>query len=46
MAADLFHFLNYFAELNTIKDEVILHLVENQLQNETSDTCGISTLLP
>ena len=41
MGADLFHLINEFAELNRIKDKVILYLVDNQLQNETSDTCGI-----
>ena len=43
-AADLFHLINDIAELNRIKDEVILHLVDNKLQNETSDTCGIFQL--
>ena len=41
MAVDLFQSINKFAELNTIKDDVILHFAGNQLQNETSDTCGI-----
>ena len=44
MAADLFHLINEFAELNGIKDEVILHFVDDQLQNETPDTCGIFQL--
>ena len=44
MAANLFHLINEFAELNRIKDQVILHFVDDQLQNETSDTCGISQL--
>ena len=43
-AADLFHLINDIAELNRIKDEVILHLVDNKLQNETPDTCGIFQL--
>ena len=43
-AADLFHLINEFAELNRIKDEVILHFVDDQLQNVTSDTCGIFQL--
>ena len=44
MAANLFHLINEFAELNRIKDQVILHFVDDQLQNETSDTCGIFQL--
>ena len=44
MAASLFHLINEFAELNIIKDQVILHFVDDQLQNETSDTCGIFQL--
>ena len=44
MAVDLFQSINEFTELNTIKDDVILHFVGNQLQNETSDTCGIFQL--
>ena len=41
MAADLFHLINEFAELNRIKDEVILHFVDDKLQNKIADTCGI-----
>ena len=44
MAADLFHLISKFEELSRIKDEVILHFSEDQLQNETSDTCGIFRL--
>ena len=44
MAVDLIQSINEFTELNTIKDDVILHFVGNQLQNETSDTCGIFQL--
>ena len=44
MAAGLFHLINKFAELNRIKDEVILHFVDDQLQNEITDTCGIFEL--
>ena len=44
MAAGLFHLINKFAELNRIKDEVILHFVDDQLQNEITDTCGIFQL--
>ena len=44
IATDLLHLINEFAELNRIKDEVILHFVDDQLQNETSDTCGIFQL--
>ena len=40
-AADLFHLINEFAELNRTKDEVILHFVHDQLQNKPSVTCGI-----
>ena len=39
-AADLFHLINEFAELNNIKNEAIIHFVDDQLQNLTSDTCG------
>ena len=35
---------NEFAELTRIKDEVILHFVDDQLQSKTSDTCGIFQL--
>ena len=44
MAADLFHLINEFAELNRIKDEVILHFVDDKLQNKITDTCGIFEL--
>ena len=44
IATDLLHLINEFAGLNRIKDEVILHFVDDQLQNETSDTCGIFQL--
>ena len=43
-AADLFHLINKFAELNNVKNEVIIHFVDNQLQNITSDTSGIFQL--
>ena len=41
---DLFHLINKFAELNNAKNEVIIHFVDNQLQNITSDTSGIFQL--
>ena len=44
MAAGLLHLINKFAKLNRIKDEVILHFVDDQLQNEITDTCGIFQL--
>ena len=44
MAVNLFHLINEFAELNRIKGQVILQFVDDQLQNETSDTCGIFQL--
>ena len=47
MAADLFHvihLINEFAELNSIKNEAMLHFVDYQLQNLRSDTCGIFQL--
>ena len=44
MAVNLFHLITEFAELNRIKDEVILHFVDDQLQNKTSDTFGIFQL--
>ena len=44
MAVDLFQSINEFTDLDTIKDDVILHFAGNQLQNETSDTCGIFQL--
>ena len=44
MAADLFHLINEFAELNRIKDEVILHFVDDKLQNKITDTCAIFEL--
>ena len=37
-AADLFNLIKEFAELSRIKDEVVLHFVEEQLQNEISET--------
>ena len=40
MAADLFQLISDFAELNRIKDEVILNFVDQQVQNKTSDTYG------
>ena len=37
-AADLFNLIKEFAELSRIKDEVVLHFVDEQLQNEISET--------
>ena len=37
-AADLFQLINEFAALNKIKDEIISHFIDDQLQKETSDT--------
>ena len=46
-AANLFQLINEFAELNRIKDEIILHFLDDQLQNENEQQTivGISTLL-
>ena len=44
MAADLFHLINEFTELNNIKNEVIIHYVDRQLQDLTSGTCEIFQL--
>ena len=46
-ASKLFHLINEFAELNRIKDEIILHFVDDQAQNENEQQTlvGISTLL-
>ena len=44
MAADIFNLIKEFAELNNVKNEVIINFVDNQLQNVTSDTCGIFQL--
>ena len=43
-AADLFHLINEFTELNNIKNEVIIHYVDRQLQDLTSGTCEIFQL--
>ena len=42
--ADLFHLINEFGKLHNIKNEIVLYLVDDQLQELTSDTCGIFQL--
>ena len=39
--ADLFHLINEFGK---IKYEIVLYLVDDYLQESTSDTCGIFQL--
>ena len=42
--ADLLHLMNKFGKLHKIKDKVIVHLVDDQLQKTETDTCGIFQL--
>ena len=43
-AANLFHLIDEFLELNNVKKEVMLHFIDDQLQDLTSYTCGIFQL--
>ena len=43
-AIDLLHLMREFGKLHGIKDEVIIHLVDDQLQKLETDTCGIFQL--
>lgn len=44
-AIDLFHMTNEFAKVHNNKKEVILYLLDDQLQNTNSDTCGFFSTL-
>ena len=37
---DLFHMINEFAKVHNIKKEVTLYLLDDQLQDSNSDSCG------
>ena len=43
-AIDLLLLIREFGKLHGIKDEVTIHLVDDQLQQLETDTCGISQL--
>ena len=43
-AKDLFHLISKFGKVNNIKNEITLYLVDDQLQESTSDTCGMFQL--
>lgn len=43
-AINLFHLINEFGKLNNIQDEVMVYLVDKQLQETETDTCGIFSL--
>ena len=42
--ADLNHLINEFGKIRNIKYEIVLYLVDDSLQESTSDTCGIFQL--
>ena len=42
--ADLLHLIKEFGKLHNIRNEIVLYLVDDQLQELTSDTCGIFQL--
>ena len=44
-AIDLFHMTNEFAKVHNNIKEVILYLLDDQLQNTNSDTCGFFSTL-
>ena len=41
---DLLHLKSEFGKMRNVKDEVMVHLVNNQLQKIDTDTCGIFQL--
>ena len=41
---DLFHFINKFGKLYNVRDEIIVHFVDDQLQKTQTNTCGIFQL--
>ena len=41
---DLFHMINEFAKVHNIKKEVTLYLLDDQLQDSNSDSCGFFQL--
>lgn len=43
-AADLFHLITEFENVNNKRNEITLYLVNDQFQESTSDTCGIFQL--
>ena len=43
-AIDLFHMTNEFAKVHNNKKEMILYLLDDQLQDTNSDTCGFFQL--
>ena len=43
-AQDLLHLMNEFGKLHKIKDIVMVHLVDDQLQKIETDTCGMFQL--
>ena len=44
IVADLLHLIKEFGKLHNIRNEIVLYLVDDQLQELTSDTCGIFQL--
>ena len=40
-ATNLFHLINEFGKLHNVKEEVTIYLVDDQLQDTETDTCGI-----
>ena len=41
---DLLHLMSGYGKLHKIKDEIRVHLVDDQLQKLNTDTCGIFQL--
>ena len=44
IAADFFHLISEFEKVKNIKNKVTFYLVDDQLQESTSDTCGMFRL--
>ena len=43
-ALDLFHLLKEFEKLHNVKEEMTINLVDDQLQETESNTCGLFQL--
>ena len=41
---DLLHLMREYGKMHNVKDEVTVHLVDDQLQKIETDTCGIFQL--
>lgn len=41
IAADVFNLINEFGKIHNTKNEIVLYLIDDQLQESTFDSCGI-----